>query len=585
MKKILLGLSLLSGLCLGSCDSLIDNPPLDKIGNGEFWKSETDLEKYMLTFYTVFPTFTNNNGGVFIGPLGADAVNGSDDQIRTTPNSRMDGADPVVTTGGNWNWGNIRSILFFFDNYQSCTAPFERYKHFLGEAYFFKAYLYFNMVKAYGDVPWFESILEMNSPELYKPRDPQTLVVDNILDCLDKAIEYLTPLSESNYGKSQRLSKETALIFKSRVALYEGTWQKYHKGTDFATEDADPNKYFRAAVDAAEELMSGKYSVSIYNTGDPVNDYSNTFNRVDFFPVEEVTLWAGYDKKLLTHHATPYLCGYSTNEVNITYELVSSYLDKNGNVYDYDAVAKELKGNDFLKNIAENCDPRLKQTVWTPGDLCWSNASFGTFYFDKPKLDQTGEFLSCTGFQLKKGNNPYNATAGGTFNELHDQGCVVFRYAEALLNYAEAKCELGEKVDYDRSINLLRRRAGMPDFKIPANLNSMKKLDYGYSISDELYEIRRERRIELACEGFRHDDYRRWRAHKLFQGKRLHGYPVKIDEWTNSISTTINEKGFLDPHAGALPSGFRFNEGRDYLQCIPTNEITLNPALTQNPGW
>ena len=111
-------------------------------------------------------------------------------------------------------------------------------------------------MRDYGDVPWFTKTLEMDSPELYNPRTPRTEVVDSVLYCLDKAIEYLSPLKTSAYGNSQRLSKEAALIFKSRVGLYEGSWQKYHAGTEFGTAGADPNKYFRAAVDAAEELMT-----------------------------------------------------------------------------------------------------------------------------------------------------------------------------------------------------------------------------------------------------------------------------------------------------------------------------------------
>lgn len=588
MKKILLlGFNLVICLFMISCDGLIDNPPLDKIGNDDYWKSEQDLEKYVLSFYTSFPTFTNNNGGTYLGPLGADAVNGSDDQLRANPNTVINGASSVVTSGGNWTWGNIRSVLFFFDNYTKCTASFDTYKHFLGEAYFFKAYFYFDKVRAYGDVPWYTKTLEMDSPELYVPRTSRTEVVDSILACLDKAVEYLAPLNSSSYGGTQRLSKEAALIFKSRVGLYEGSWQKYHAGTEFATQGAMPDKYFRAAVSAAEELMTpGKYKVGIYTTGNQETDYANLFNKRNFSPIDEVVLWAGYSSALnLTHHASSYLT-LGTNDVHVTWELVSSFLDNTGNVYDYKEKAKSLKGNDFLMEIAENCDIRLKSTIWIPGDLMWDNVSAGKKYFDKPYLTQGGEFKNITGFQLRKGIDPKSEAAGSPFTGTPDElGSIVFRYAEALLNYAEAKCELGEQVDYDRSINLLRARVGMPKFTVPANLSSVQKIDYGYPISDELYEIRRERRVELACEGFRRDDYRRWRAHKLFKGKRLHGYPFKASEWTEPIGISVGEDGLLDPHANSAPNGYEFNEKRDYLQCIPTNEITLNPALLQNPGW
>lgn len=584
MKNILiLGLGLIMGLFTTSCDSLIDNPPLDKIDNDAYWKRADDLGKYMLSFYTSFPTF--KNAGVYAGTFALDAVNGSDDEIRTNPNGVINGSSSVVNSGGNWSWGNVRKVLFFFDNYHKCTASFDTYKHYLGEAYFFKAYLYFDLVKAYGDVPWYTQTLEMNSPELYASRTPRTEVVDSILTCLDKAIEYLAPLKTSAYGKSQRLSKEAALIFKSRVGLYEGSWQKYHAGTEFGTEGADPQKYFRATVGAVEELMTpGKYKVGVHNTGNPSIDYANLFNKTDYFSVDEVILWAGFSRDLNWTHSLIDNVTRATNDIHVTWELASSYLAKDGSIYDYKGVANKMQGSEFLSNIANNCDTRLRQTVWIPGDVMWDNSSWGKHLFDKPYLKEGGEFKCITGFQLRKGIDPTSPAAGGSQIPC-EIGAIIFRYAEALLNYAEAKYELGEQVDYDRSINLLRARAGMPDFSIPKNLSSSEKIDYGYPVSDELYEIRRERRVELACESFRSDDYRRWRAHKIFQGKRMHGYPFKATEWTGNVGIPIDADGFLDPHVTKCPNGYGFNEKRDYLQCIPTNEITLNPALKQNPGW
>ena len=583
MKKIFfVGLSLIYTL-LGStaCDDLIDDEPLDKVSNDVYWQKADDLDKYVLQFYTVFPTFKNTN--CYVGTFGTDALNGSDDEIRNAPNTVINGASAVVTSGGNWKWENIRSVLFFFDNYQKCADDFESYQHYLGEAYFFKAYLYFDKVRAYGDVPWYTSTLTMDSEELYNPRTPRTEVVDSILYCLDKAIEYLNPLSNSSYG-SQRLSKEAALIFKSRVGLYEGSWQKYHAGTAFATEGADPNKYFRAAVDAVEELMNGSYRVGIYDTDNPSADYMNLFNKTDYSAVEEVTLWAGFSEDLNWTHSLIDNVTRGTGDIHVTWELISSYLNKDGSVYNYREIAKNKQGNDFLTDIGDNCDYRLRQTIWIPGDEMWNNSNYGLHLFEKPYLNLGGEFKNITGFQLRKGVDPTSPIAGGVQLPC-EIGAVIFRYAEALLNYAEAKCELGEPVDYDKSINLLRNRAGMPNFSIPKNLGSVEKMDYGYAISDELYEIRRERRVELACEGFRFDDYRRWRAHNLFKGKRMHGYPFKASEWEENIDIPRDAEGLLDPHQNSVPNGYGFDENRDYLQCIPTNEITLNPNLKQNPGW
>ncbi len=480
MKKniLLFGLMILSSL-LVSCSDYLDREPLTQIGNDAYWKSKNDLENYTLQYYTSLPAF--GIVGSYTGLLSWDATRGVDTQITGVPNTTLNGSRSPVTSGGNWTWENIRSVNVFFDNCWKCTDPFDSYKHFVGEAHFFKAWFYFEKVRVYGDVPWFSKPLEMDSEELYQARDSRILVVDSILWNLDKAIEYLNPLKSAD-GGNNRISKETALLFKSRVALYEGSWQKYHAGTPFATSGADSKKYFQIAVQAAEELMDPQYTTGLYSNNSPAEDYCKMFSLID----------------------------------------------------------------------------------------------------------QSGEYLNNTGFQYRKGNDPKDAQAGGgvSWNTNCVTGSIVFRYAEALLNYAEAKCELGETVDYEKSINLLRRRAGMPDFKVQSDPNRSRYADYGYSISDELYEIRRERTVELACEGFRYDDIRRWAAHSLIKGKRPKGYLLDESEWVGAkINYKVDENGFVDPYSGQIPNGYGFKADRDYLDCIPLNEITLNPNLTQNPGW
>lgn len=587
MKKIIaLSIACLS-VSFTSCDGLLDKAPLDKIGNDSYWNSTSDLENYTIQFYPQFPSFGDGAEGGYLGTFGWDANKGSDNMITTNPNDVLNNSRSVVTSKNDthWAWEKIRSINFFFDNYSTCKDDISEYRHFLGEAYFFKAYLYFDKVKTYGDVPWFTKTLEMDSPELYAPRTARTIVVDSILYCLDKSIEYLLPLSDAP-GGNNRLSKEAALLFKSRVALFEGSWQKYHKGTVFATSNVDPEKYFKVAVNAAEELMTpGKYSVGIHSTGHPEKDYADLMGQEDYKSNKEVLLWKGYNRGLnMSHNCLSYLT-VGTNNAHVTLDLVSSYLAKNGFVYDYKQAANTAKGSDYLSLIAKECDSRLEQTIWIPGDVMWDNNQYGKNIFQKPYMDNSGEFMNTTGFQLRKGVNPQSNGAGAPYGGASETGAIVFRYAEALLNYAEAKYELDGKVDYSKSINLLRQRAGMPDFSIPQNLSSVEKVDYGYPVTDELYEIRRERRIELAAEGFRTDDYRRWAAHKLFQGKRPKGYPFKAAEWTQTIVTPVDSEGFMDPYQKTLPNGYKFDEKRDYLNCIPTNEITLNPELKQNPGW
>jgi hypothetical protein len=583
IKILQIGIAVIA-LMTASCEDYLDRRPLTRIGNDDYWQSSGDLENYTLQFYPVLPAI--GTVGSYTGLFSWDSSRGVDTQISGTPSATLNGTRTVVTSGGYWTWTSIRSVNIFFDNYAKCKSSFDSYKHFLGEAHFFKAWFYYEKVRQYGDVPWFTNALNMDSEELYKVRDSRFIVVDSILWHLDKAIEYLNPLSTTN-GGSNRLSKEAALLFKSRVALFEGSWQKYHKGTAFASSGADPNKYFRLAVNAAEELMNSQYTKGLYSTNSPDEDWCKMFSLIDQSGNKEALLWKRFDMGVGMGHSFQIYVSDRTAGISVTLEQIQHYLDKDGKPYDYLTAGKETKGSAFLTKIGSECDPRLSQLVWIPGMVMWDNG-FGKGVFSKPFLDKSGEYLCNTGFQMRKGNDPKDAYAGSgvSWNTSCTTGSIVFRYAEALLNYAEAKCELGEAVDYDKSINLLRRRSGMPDFKVQSDPYREQFADYGYLISDELFEIRRERTVELGCEGFRYDDLRRWAAHNLVIGKRPKGYPFDASEWAGvNINYKTDANGFLDPFVGQLPNGYGFKPERDYLECIPLNEITLNPNLTPNPGW
>lgn len=570
---------------LSSCKKdYLERTPLTQISNEEYWKTATDLDKYVLQFYTTFPVI--ESVGSYTGLTSWDAVRGADTQISGTASTMWNGARTPVTSGGNWTWTDIRNVNVFFENYRKCKDPFERYQQYVGEAHFFKAKFYFDKVLTYGDVPWYDKPLSMDSEELYKGRDPRTRVVDSILSNLDQAITYLASL-KTVQGGSNRLSKEAALLFKSRVALFEGSWQKYHRGTDFATIGADPNRYFRIAKQAAEELMKPVYKTGIYNHSAPNEDYNKMFSLSDQSANPEVLLWKKFDRTQNLSHSYQIYVSDRTAGISVTMEQIQQYLSKTGTPYDYLTVAKSLKGNKFLTKIAQDCDPRLSQLIWIPNMVMWDN-SYGKGIFSKPFLDKSGEYLNNTGFQIKKGNDPKDPQAGSgvAWNTNSTTGSIIFRYAEALLNYAEATAELGEMVDYERSINLLRRRSGMPDFVANSDPYKNQYADYGYALSNELHEIRRERTVELAAEGFRYDDLRRWAAHRLLLGKRPKGYPLDQSEWTGQkINYQVDKNGLIDPFIKQLPAGYQFNPQRDYLECIPTNEITLNNQLKQNPGW
>lgn len=567
---------LLTLFVIVSCEDFIDLKPLDKISTNDYWKSTKDLEFYNMQFYPSF--YNNDNSGNAPTQMVADMAVDSDDMIHGAPSTTLNGTRTVRTGDWKWEWSKIRNINIFFENYHKCQDHFSVYKHYVGEAHFFRAWFYFNLLKRYGDIPWYSKVLELDDEvELMRPRDSRTLIIDSILVDLDKAISYLDKRTDVG---NNRINKESALAFKTRVALFEGTWQKYHANTPFGTPGTDPNKYFKQAVEAGEELIKGDYNVGIYNTGNPDNDYYEMFGMDNMSNVNEVLLYKAFNAADGAGNSVQGFITYNANQKGITWDLVSSYLGKDGKPYNYLNLAQTVKGNNFLTQIANECDPRLKSIVWIPGDLM---SQVTGVYFESPTINAGALQLCPTGFQVKKTANPYSPAAGQSWEVQGETGFIILRYAEVLLNYAEAKYELDKTVAYDE-LNLLRKRAGMPNFVVNVQESDPNYMGYGYPITDELYEIRRERRVEMALEGQRETDYRRWAAHGLFKNKRPKGYPVSLDEFPD-YPHAVDENGLIDYYSTQLPNGYQFQENRDYLLSIPQDEITLNPNLKQNPGW
>lgn len=566
MKRFILFIFLLGAFC--SCEDFIDLQPMDQVTMDEYWTTSTELEYYTRQFY---PAFCGQSQML-------DLASDNDDMINGSPSVIMDGTRSKTTGSWTGEWTNIRNVNIFFANYRKCESGYDAYKQYLGEAYFFRAWFYFDLLKKYGDVPWYSEVIELDNQEaLMRPRDYRVLIADSILADLDHAITHLNLRKDVG---NNRINKEAALAFKTRVALYEGSWQKYHANSVFGTSGADPNKYFKACVDAAEELMDGDYMVGLYSTGNPEEDYYKLFGFDDMSNINEVLLYKTFNSAEGFGNKTQSFVTYNSESRGITWDLVSSYLGRDGMPYDYLDVAKENKGNNFLTKIAVECDPRLKSTIWIPGDLMSVDQEA---YFSGPTIDGGALQLCPTGFQIKKTANPESPAAGKSWETQSETGLILLRYAEVLLNYAEAKYEL-DGVVADDALNLLRQRVGMPDFKVHSQSSDKNRIEYGYSISDELYEIRRERRVELALEGLRDDDYMRWAACALFKNKRPKGYPVDLAQYPD-FASKVDENGLLDYFKDVMPDGYQFRENQDYLYSIPQDELTLNPNLKQNPGW
>ena len=573
MKNIKIVIGAVLFLMLNACQkNFLDRKPLDQVASSDYFKSPKDLETYVNQFYngTLFPIVAN---------YGSDF--NSDNGVSTNFDARLAGTR-TLDDAGAIDFSMVRSVNYFFDNYKRIegNAAFADYKQSVGEAFFFRALIYFELLQGWGDVPWFTSVLGTQSPELLKQRDPRNVVADNIITDLDSAALYLQP---NKTDGASRVNKWIALLIQSRVALYEGTWEKYHAGDPFAVTNPQPEKYFNKVVEATTKIMeSGVYS--IYSTGSTNTDYYDLFSRQRSYSGNtEVMFWKSYNNGLGKGEAvftrdrnyrqrTP-------NEHSETKELADSYLCTDGN---------PISGNSLFKGDAniglemQNRDPRFFQTLGMPGQPWVIKADGSITNYDAlyAILNQGVEQYSPSGYVLRKG---YDDREIYQIPQYEETPGIIYRYGEVLLNFAEAKAELGTitQDDIDKSIKILRDRVGMPNLII-SDIVADPKWDFP-TLSPIINEVRRERRVELASEGFRFDDIMRWAAaDELIVGKRPHGFKAS-QLAVNPYPVDAN--GFLDPYQQKLPGGYGFRIDRDYLNAIPKDQLLLNPALVQNPGW
>ena len=564
---------------LTACDSdFLERYPLDQVTEPDFFTKAGDLQMYMNRFYntTYFPIASQTTRP---GDGGADDMN-SDVMIGQELAARLIGNRSVGSSVSvSWSFNDVRTINYFFANYERCTDELSKYKQYLGEAYFFRALIYFRMLRAYGDVQWYTQVLGTNSPELYDPRTPRNVVVDNILADLDQAVIHLSEQKGAGY---ERVNKWIALLIQSRIALFEGTWQKYHAGTVFAPASSDPTKYFNKAVQAAEAVInSGLYSVyQSTGGGDPEMDYYRLFGMMDYNNNSEVMFWHRFSNA----QGLPSRCMFYFNETpsnrGITKAMADSYLCADGKPI---SVSPLFKGWNTLSDESTDRDPRYKQTIFTP-DAVWKKTGDVVEYWQDAYtvMNSNARFFAPTGYCPRK---IYNENMQYHNTSTEENPLIIFRYAEVLLNFAEAKAELGQitQSDLDKSINKLRDRVAMPHLTVD-NITTDPAWDFP-TLSPVINEIRRERSVELVNEGIRLYDILRWAAaDELIVGKRPKGakaaqFPAEFLNWK------VDDDGFLDPFQAALPSGFQFNVNRDYLDPIPETQIILNPDLKQNPNW
>ena len=556
--KYLLYSSIIGVTTLTGCnDAFLERSP-QNINDQTYWTSPSDLQTYANAFYDILPHGVSNYDDTW-----------SDNQVPRGVESYIWGQYAVPTEDGSWSksaWSNLRYINYFMTHYGTVTGDEGEINRYVGEMRFFRALQYFSKVMTYGDVPWLEEDMNTDSPELYGPRTPRNEVIQHIIDDLDFAIEWL-PEGRVSSGDN-RLTADVARHIKARVCLYEGTYYKYHTELGYEWQSL-----LQEAVEASDALInSGNYS--IYNMNDPEHDYYNMFIMEDKSNLSEAILYIDYADPLRRHN-----WGHGAWEANTGFskDFIDSYLYADGLPK---ALTSYPTDDATIAEEFANRDPRLKQMVLNNEFFEGNSAFVGHEVADDNAYVNT---FCTTGYQTIKGYDPATGHLGYT---LETADGIAYRYAETLLINAEAKAELGtiNQSDLDKTINVLRDRVGMPHLMMEVGFTDPNWPDYGYDLSPLLQEIRRERRIELAGEGFRWNDICRWKAGKLFEnpmtyvGKKVttgtrtdEGYAIVYPDYTNpDLSIGGNSRKWEDQR---------------YLLPIPTNELQLNPALEQNPGW
>lgn len=576
---------------VGGCnDDFLERYPLDRITNQTFWNTENDLRVYNNSLYDLarnddnvpilhghYNGFESHWGSVWFQDEFAD--NMAPRHPRHTYYQQIRSGKHTIPTdpGPQWfgykGWNFVRAINVGLANYDKAAIAQNLKDRYIGEARLFRGWFYAEKVSKFGDVPWVEKELNIDSPELFAARTPREEAMEKVLEDLNFASTKL-PDSWGDGNAPGRINRWCALLVKSRVCLFEGTWRKYHGGTDAA-------KWLQEAANAAKELMD-KGPYRLYSTGNPQNDY-NAYHRVlNLAGNPEVMYWRKYQLGVFTNHVQSYFeyAGGATKS------LVEDYLCTDGLPI---SLSPLYKGDDKIEDVFENRDPRLRQTVLHPADAAKYkyHLADGRSY---PRVQgMEGGYVSTTGYHIIK---HYNADdmIGKAFDTA-ESPAIILRFAEALLNYAEAQAELGKitQTDLDLSINKLRARVGMPNLML-GNV----PVDPRYAadgVPPLIAEIRRERRLELFMEGFRYNDLRRWKQGKkltiptmgiLWDAAAIARYPKAN---VKTIVDPVSKKTYIDVYQGTDWANPVFEEGKHYLWPIPLNTLAQNPEIKQNKGW
>lgn len=630
---------------LVSCNAFLDLEPESNLSPAQYLTTEDNLAAYATDLYNMFPVHGTTSWGTWKNDSDTDNMAYANPSDAFAP-----GYWKVGQTGGSYEFTGIYRCNYFFDNvldnfeHGRITGTTSGIRHYIGEAYFFRAWQYYQKLQALGDFPIVTHLLADNLEKLTAEsvRAPRNEVARFILSDLDKAIEYMSDTAP--WGGRNRLSRDCAHLMKSRVALYEGTWLKYFKGTAFVpggtgwpgaashpdyqypsgSIDSEVEWFLKVAMDEAK-IVADKYAL-VDNTGlfqssatAAANPYFDMFGATDMSGYGEILLWKAYsDSEGVTNSVVEFAAA-ANQGYGITKSMVDAFVMANGlPIY---ASGSGYPGDADLLKVTEGRDSRAQIFIKRPGDTNLHSEPGPESYQVEPWpniVNSTASMRYTTGYALRKGLNFDGAQS------VRDKSCVgsiIFRATEAYLNYMEACYESSGALDSDaqRYWTAIRDRSKVGNWQTTidnTDMNIEKETDWGaYSagklVDATLFNIRRERRCELMAEGFRAADVRRWRSMDQMIDPPYHVLGVNV--WENLAANpdflaangnnlkegeNISPKDFSTYCApyhilsnNRVYEGYRWRMAH-YLDPIAVQHFLItgggsadNSTLYQNPGW
>lgn len=586
----IIGLSLLTISCN---DSFLDKYPKDELTNKTFWKTDKDFRSYALSLYDFYGYGVGNDNKVI-------AYN-SDETCKSAmvQDDRIWNKRIVPESGGSWNWARLRNINTMVEYANSATTlSDEEKKHWTGVARLFRAREYYDKVKRFNDVPWINKALNASSEDLFKPKDPRSLVMDSVLADLNYAVNNIREKDEFN-----QINRDVALAIKSEICLFEGTFRKYHKELNLN----DYDRWLKECVSASEQIMNKGYELT------PC--YRDLYSSLDLSGNKEVILYKQYETGIVANCIQQQISmrGESTGVIGGTKDAIESFLCSDGLPYGISPLhPKAINGEpEELEEEFLNRDPRLTMCFVVPFR---DNNPTQLPAIDEGYSGIVPPFMPCfygEGYILSSsGYHPYkwwNPASPNNDSSVGITDAPIYSLNTILLNYAEAMVELGLCTNevLDKSINKLRDRVGMPHLTLEKAeaINDPKKQKYAPEISSLLWEVRRERQVELMMDGTRLYDILRWKKASYFskpfigcyvdfnkrpsQAYNEDGSP-KIDVVLGDRDGNVLKgatKGYILPYNGERQPVYSDDDIKLYYEPINKQDLVLNPSLTQSPGW